>query len=156
MPRSEVNRTPKETRPFRPVSDGRTPKKQAPAHPAAAKAVARAKRTTQPTPTPTPTPTPSSSANTNTNTNTNTNASTKKRPEATHSFMRQLPASRLSATTRGALLANYQPTVTVAIVGAAVCSDELKPPTSSYAKPYDRPLRLWSCQNFEYEFDGVA
>jgi len=35
----------------------------------------------------------------------------------------------------------YQPTVTVAIVGAATRSDELKPPTSSYAKP--------SCQNFE-------
>jgi len=29
----------------------------------------------------------------------------------------------------------YQPTVTVAIVGFSVCSDELKPPTSSYAKP---------------------
>ena len=48
----------------------------------------------------------------------------------------------------------YQPTVTVAIVGAAVCNDELKPPTSSYAKPYDRPFRLWSCQNFEYELAG--
>ena len=53
-------------------------------------------------------------------------------------------------------LGNYQPTVTVAIVGAAVCSDELKPPTSSYAKPYDSALMLWSCQNFEYEFDGDA
>ena len=72
----------------------------------------------------------------------------------THSFMRRLPASRYPTVTRGALLANYQPTVTVAIVGAAVCSDELKPPTSSYANPYDSPLRLWSCQNFEYELDG--
>jgi hypothetical protein len=42
-----------------------------------------------------------------------------------------LPASRCPAVAREALLANYQPTVTVAIVGAAVCSDELKPPTSS-------------------------
>ena len=57
---------------------------------------------------------------------------------------------------RGPLLATYQPTVTVAIVGFSVCSDELKPPTSSYAKPYDSALTLWSCQNFEYEFDGLA
>ena len=53
------------------------------------------------------------------------------------------------AVAREIPLANYQPTVTVAIVGAAVCSDELKPPTSSYAKPYDSALMLWSCQNFE-------
>jgi len=50
----------------------------------------------------------------------------------------------------------YQPTVTVAMVGFSVCSDELKPPTSSYAKPYDSALMLWSCQNLEYEFDGLA
>jgi len=62
----------------------------------------------------------------------------------------------IRARRRGALLANYQPTVTVAIVGFSVCSDELKPPTSSYAKPYDSALMLWSCQNFEYEFDGLA
>jgi len=68
------------------------------------------------------------------------------------------------ATHRGVLLANrielprpaYQPTVTVAIVGFSVCSEELKPPTSSYANPYDSALTLWSCQNFEYEFDGLA
>ena len=70
--------------------------------------------------------------------------------------VRQLRPPDTPRSSRGVLLANYQPTVTVAIVGAAVCSDELKPPTSSYAKPYDRPLIAWSCQNFEYEFDGVA
>lgn len=65
-----------------------------------------------------------------------------------------LPMNR--ARGRGALLATYQPTVTVAMVGFSVCSDELKPPTSSYAKPYDSALIAWSCQNFEYEFDGLA
>src|SRR5471032_442053 len=35
MPRSEVNRTPKEIAPFRPISDGRTPESRAPAQPAA-------------------------------------------------------------------------------------------------------------------------
>ena len=44
MPRSEVNRTPKEIAPFRPISDGRTPEKQAPAHLAARATPARAKR----------------------------------------------------------------------------------------------------------------
>ncbi len=29
----------------------------------------------------------------------------------------------------------YQPIVYVTVVGAFVCSDGLKPPTSSYAKP---------------------
>lgn len=29
----------------------------------------------------------------------------------------------------------YQPIVYVTLVGASVCSDGLKPPTSSYAKP---------------------
>src|SRR5471032_3200383 len=43
--RSEVNRTPKEIAPFRPISDGRTPEKQTPAHLAARVTPARAKRT---------------------------------------------------------------------------------------------------------------
>ena len=47
MPGSEVDRTPKEIAPFRPISDGRTPKKQAPAHLAASAISACAKRKTQ-------------------------------------------------------------------------------------------------------------
>ena len=58
-------------------------------------------------------------------------ASEKKQPEEAHSFMRLSRPPDTSRSSREALLANYQPTVTVAIVGAAVCSDELKPPTSS-------------------------
>ena len=77
-------------------------------------------------------------------------------PGAKRSFLPAPGHPRSVPPGHGSLLANYQPTVTVAIVGFSVCSDELKPPTSSYAKPYDSALMLWSCQNFEYEFDGDA
>ena len=80
----------------------------------------------------------------------------KNRPEAEAVVPAPLPAIPCPRPKRGPLLATYQPTVTVAMVGFSVCSDELKPPTSSYAKPYDSALTAWSCQNFEYEFDGLA
>jgi len=86
-----------------------------------------------------------------------TPASTSERkswPGAKRSFPPRPRPPQIRTPGHGSLLANYQPTVTVAIVGFSVCSDELKPPTSSYAKPYDSALMLWSCQNFEYEFDG--
>ena len=56
---------------------------------------------------------------------------------------------------RSRRIVRYQPTVTVAVVGAAVCSEELKPPTSSYEKPYESPFSPWSCQNFEYQLAAL-